>query len=68
MTEIARPKLVAETDESGKVTHVWLSMPDWKFARPMAGNALKDSVLAASETYGASRAEIAAWVRQRGSN
>lgn len=65
-----RPRLVAETDASGKVAHVWLSMPDWRFARPIGSQRgaamLQAGVVAQAEVHGASRGEISAWLRRKG--
>lgn len=62
MDRESRPKLVAETDAVGRVTHVWISMPDWKFARPVGQTMLQDSVLARSEIHGASRKAVTRWL------
>lgn len=62
MIEDARPKLVAETDALGRVTHVCLTMPDWKI--PSADDALDplQSVLESSEFHGASKQDISDWL------
>ena len=64
MNDLTKPKLVAETDAWGKVTHVWLSMPEWKFARPLGATRLSAATLAACETHGAPRPAIAEWVQR----
>jgi hypothetical protein len=66
MSDTERPKLVAETDALGKVRHVWISMPGWKCARPVDRARLQAGVIASSEVHGASRSDIASWLKQNG--
>lgn len=64
------PKLVAETDAAGEVMHVWLSMPDWRFARPVGSERglarLNRTLVARAEVHGASRSAVSAWLHQKG--
>ncbi len=64
MSDSLRPKLVAETDSSGRVTHVWLSMPDWKSARPVGQSDPVEGIIATSEFHGASKGEISDWLQR----
>ena len=68
MPETHRTTLVAETDTSGQVTHVWISMPGWKHARPVTEGDLKSDLLSGCEFHGASEGAISAWLKERVAN
>lgn len=71
MADFEKPTFVAETDATGRVTHVWLSMPGWKHARPVgrAGDApVHAGVLAAGDVHGATRQAIGAWLAAQPNN
>ena len=65
MDEIEKPKFVAQKDGAGRVTEVFLSLPNPTYPRKDAkGDALED-ILAAGEFHGASKGEISDWLTRK---
>ena len=64
MTEPLKPKLVAETDATGRVTQVSLSLPDWRAARLEGAEDALQGILATSEFHGAPAGDIAEWLQR----
>jgi len=64
MTDVQKPKFVAETDATGQVTHVSLSMPQWNCIPSKGARDPLENVLEASEFHGASQSDISAWLHR----
>lgn len=59
-----KPKFTAETDSTGQVTHVSLSMPEWRQKPKSALDDPLQNVLAVSEFHGASQRDISDWLHR----
>jgi hypothetical protein len=58
--------LIAETDQDGRIAHVWHWPHDQRCARPIGAGKIRDDELRIAEFVGAPKERILCWIEAAG--